>query len=39
MGTVHALAARETVTLDQAVSDYLAPLAGPKRAGTRRVYG
>lgn len=38
MGTVHALAVRETVTLSQAVSDYLATLAGPESAGTRRVY-
>jgi len=38
MGTVHALTARETVTLDDAVSAYLATLAGPESAGTRRVY-
>jgi integrase len=38
MGTVHALAARETVTLDQAVSDYLATLTGAESTGTRRVY-
>lgn len=38
MGTVHALAARESVTIDQAVSDYLVTLAGPESAGTRRVY-
>jgi len=38
MGTVHALAGRETVTLDDAVSAYLATLAGPESAGTRRVY-
>lgn len=38
MGTVHALAGRETITLGQAVSDYLATLAGSESAGTRRVY-
>jgi integrase/recombinase XerC/integrase/recombinase XerD len=38
MGTVHALAARETVTLDEAVAAYLLTLAGPESAGTRRVY-
>jgi integrase/recombinase XerC/integrase/recombinase XerD len=38
MGTVHRLAAREAFTLDDAVRDYLATLAGPESAGTRRVY-
>jgi integrase len=39
MGTVHALApAREAVSLADAVDAYLAALAGPESAGTRRVY-
>jgi len=38
MGTVHALTGREATTLDDAVSAYLATLAGPESAGTRRVY-
>jgi hypothetical protein len=38
MGTVHALGAREAVTLDDAIRAYLATLAGPESAGTRRVY-
>ncbi|MFI5062777.1 MAG: hypothetical protein ACHP9Z_02185 [Streptosporangiales bacterium] len=38
MGTVHALAARQAVTLEDAADAYLATLAGPESAGTRRVY-
>ncbi len=38
MGTVHALALSETATLTEAVDDYLATIAGPEKAGTRRVY-
>src|SRR6266699_1884627 len=38
MGTVHALAARDCVTLDDAIAAYLATLAGRESAGTRRVY-
>src|ERR1700744_5312429 len=38
MGTVHALAAQETVTITEASAAYLATLAGPESAGTRRVY-
>jgi integrase len=38
MGTVHALAAHESATLSEAADAYLATLAGPESAGTRRVY-
>jgi len=38
MGTVHALTARETATITAAADAYLATLAGPESAGTRRVY-
>jgi integrase/recombinase XerC/integrase/recombinase XerD len=38
MGTVHPLGRREAATLGQAASAYLATLAGPESAGTRRVY-
>jgi len=38
MGTVHQLARRESVTLRSATDAYLATLAGPESAGTRRVY-
>jgi integrase/recombinase XerC/integrase/recombinase XerD len=37
-GTVHALAAHETATIIEAADAYLATLAGPESAGTRRVY-
>ncbi len=38
MGTVHALAAHESATITEAADAYLATLAGPESAGTRRVY-
>ena len=38
MGTVHALTAHETATIAEASDAYLATLAGPESAGTRRVY-
>ena len=38
MGTVHALAAHEAATIAEASDSYLATLAGPESAGTRRVY-
>jgi integrase/recombinase XerC/integrase/recombinase XerD len=38
VGTVHALAAHETATVSEACDAYLATLAGPESAGTRRVY-
>lgn len=38
MGTVRQLAAREAVTLHEAVSRYLATLPGAESAGTRRTY-
>jgi len=38
MGTVHALAPGETVTVAVASTAYLATLAGPESVGTRRVY-
>jgi site-specific recombinase XerD len=38
MGTVHALAAHEAATVAEAADAYLATLAGPESAGTRRVY-
>jgi integrase len=38
MGTVHALAARETATLGEAVTAFLATLDHPESQGTRRVY-
>jgi site-specific recombinase XerD len=38
MGTLHKLAQRESVTLRSATDAYLATLAGPESAGTRRVY-
>lgn len=38
MGTVHALAPNETATITAATDAYLATLAGPESAGTRRVY-
>jgi len=38
MGTVHALARRETATIGGAIDAYLATLAGPESAGTCRVY-
>src|SRR5260370_81147 len=38
MGTVHAIAPSETVTIAAAADAYLATLAGPESAGTRRVY-
>jgi hypothetical protein len=38
MGSVHALGAREAVTVAAAAGAYLTTLAGPESAGTRRVY-
>jgi hypothetical protein len=38
MGTVHALAPSEAATITKASDAYLATLAGPESAGTRRVY-
>jgi integrase/recombinase XerC/integrase/recombinase XerD len=38
MGAVHQLARRDTVTVGAAADAYLATLAGPESAGTRRVY-
>jgi integrase/recombinase XerC/integrase/recombinase XerD len=38
MGTVHRLPAGQAITPAAAVSAYLATLAGPEQAGTRRVY-
>jgi site-specific recombinase XerD len=38
VGTVQAIATRESATIIAAVDDYLATLAGPESAGTRRVY-
>jgi hypothetical protein len=38
MGTVHALARGESATVGEASDAYLATLAGPESAGTRRVY-
>jgi integrase len=38
MGTVHALPSPEAVSLRDASDAYLATLAGPESAGTRRVY-
>ena len=38
MGTVHPLARHETASLGEAIDAYLATLAGPESAGTRRVY-
>jgi len=38
MGTVHPLARHETAALGTAIDAYLATLAGPESAGTRRVY-
>ena len=38
MGTVHTLARHETASLGMAIDAYLATLAGPESAGTRRVY-
>ena len=38
MATVHAIAPRETATITGAVDAYLATLAGPESAGTKRVY-
>jgi hypothetical protein len=38
MGTVHALAPGEAATITEASDAYLAALAGPESAGTRRVY-
>lgn len=35
---MHSLATRRAVTLDDAAAAYLATLAGPESAGTRRVY-
>ena len=38
MGTVHALAPKETATVAEASGAYLVTLSGPESAGTRRVY-
>ena len=38
MGTVHPLARHDTAALGTAIDAYLATLAGPESAGTRRVY-
>ena len=38
MGTVHQLTRPETAALGTAIDAYLATLAGPESAGTRRVY-